>query len=335
MNFCPQCGKKFEPEDHFCQECGFRRPTDQAFDKKETVETGKSAEIQKSEPKISPPHWTAEPAVPQKQLKFKPWMVWLAAGAVVVFVAGWLVISRLSNSSDDPAANAGVNPTNPEIAATDSVGKDTLAKEPVKPPVVEPVKTAEKEPAKTNQSEQPKVKAKPVVKTSQETGKPKTKDTTKEKIEPVVEVVVPPAKTKTEQEVKDPPSDTVKMFKVKALLDVGRSKTPKDKNPKNPPRLTIQNPAMIISITTDHYNNGQGTSSAGTFTIRDSQDKIIGTFKAEGKVGENGIPNAKWVAKPNIVLEKGTYTIWDSDMETWSKTIAGGAYIQVEGYEIK
>jgi hypothetical protein len=93
---------------------------------------------------------------------------------------------------------------------------------------------------------------------------------------------------------------------------------------------------MIVKITTDHYNDGMGTPRGGIITIKDGNGKIIGSYKALGKTGKNGTPSAKWVAMPNIMLEKGTYFIWDSDMATWSKTFIGNnGFIVVEGYTVE
>lgn len=177
------------------------------------------------------------------------------------------------------------------------------------------------------------------MKTDKNTTKPKAKETLKETgkepVEPVKEATTPVKDTKPDPVVNKPPITTGNANKIKTLIEVGLTKTPKDKNPKNPTKLIIQKPTMIVRITTNHYNGGLGTSSAGTLSIKDGDGNLIGTFTAEGITGENGIPNAKWVAEPNLALEKGTYFIWDSDMPTWSRTLAGSGFIIVEGYEIR
>jgi hypothetical protein len=122
----------------------------------------------------------------------------------------------------------------------------------------------------------------------------------------------------------------------KIILEVGRKEEPKNKNPKNPSKLTIRKATMITRITTDHYNDGMGTPRGGLITIKDNSGNVKGSFKALGKTGKNGTPSAKWVAEPNIMLEKGTYLISDSDMASWSKTFLGNnGFIVVEGYEIE
>jgi hypothetical protein len=92
---------------------------------------------------------------------------------------------------------------------------------------------------------------------------------------------------------------------------------------------------MIVRITTDHYNDGMGTAGGGTISIKDRDGNLIGSYRATGRSGTNGTPNAKWVAEPRKLLENGTYYVWDSDFSTWSKTLMGSGFIVVEGYEVK
>ncbi len=122
----------------------------------------------------------------------------------------------------------------------------------------------------------------------------------------------------------------------KVILEVGLSDEPKNKNPKNPTKLTISKPTMITRITTDHYNDGMGTPRGGIITIKDRNGMVIAAYKALGKTGKNGTPSAKWVAEPNKIFNKGTYLIWDSDPQTWSKTLVGSnGFVIVEGYEVE
>jgi hypothetical protein len=119
------------------------------------------------------------------------------------------------------------------------------------------------------------------------------------------------------------------------IFEVGRSEEPKHKNPKTPTKFTIRNPTMIVRITTDHYNDGMGTPRGGTISIKDKSGYVIGIFKAIGRTGKNGTPSAKWVVEPNVILDKGTYYLWDSDMPTWSKNMMGNGFVVIDGYEVK
>ena len=120
---------------------------------------------------------------------------------------------------------------------------------------------------------------------------------------------------------------------IKILLQIGSENDPRDWNPRNPPKLKLNIPTMIVRITTDHYNQGKGTEFTGTISIRDNNGKLIGTYSAYGKPGSNGVANTYWVVEPGKVLPAGIYYIWDSNLLTWSKKITGEAFVLVEGYE--
>jgi hypothetical protein len=121
----------------------------------------------------------------------------------------------------------------------------------------------------------------------------------------------------------------------KVILAVGRDEDPKRKSPKAPTKLVIQIPTMIVRITTDHFNEGMGTTGAGTISIKDESGKIMGTFNASGISGINGTPNGKWVSEPHKILGKGTYFVFDSDMSTWPKNFVGMGFILIEGYTMQ
>lgn len=122
----------------------------------------------------------------------------------------------------------------------------------------------------------------------------------------------------------------------RVILEVGHSEEPKNKNPKNPTKLTISKQTMITRITTDHYNDGMGTPRGGNIIIKDRYGITLGTYKAFGKKGINRTPSAKWVAEPNVMLDKGTYFISDSEIQTWSRTFLGSnGFVVVEGYEVE
>ena len=331
MKFCPQCGTKFEPGARFCQECGYdSNPGHAAVEtnfkpvrEPVVMATSEPEAIQIPEPVPVPPVWTAEPVANQKAGKSRMRIVWLVTGIIALAAAGWFGYNKFFASSGKLPANTVVNPVVPEKTGVDATGRDTLTSVPIK----------------TAAPEQPVVKTKPPVTAGKDITKPKAKVTTqqtaKEKSEPARQTLTPTKQAVPDTDEKKSRNVAGKDNKTKTLINVGISKTPKDKNPKNPSKLVIQKPTMIVRIITDHYNKGQGTLSAGTLSIKDSEGNTVGTFSADGIPGEKGIPNVKWVAEPNIVLEKGTYFIWDSDMATWSKTFTGSGFIIVEGYEIK
>jgi hypothetical protein len=73
---------------------------------------------------------------------------------------------------------------------------------------------------------------------------------------------------------------------------------------------------FITRIENYHYfNNGK---QPGIITLLNSEGKKVGSWQATGTAGQGGVQNAYWVAKPNITLQAGTYSVSDSDISTWS-----------------
>lgn len=92
-----------------------------------------------------------------------------------------------------------------------------------------------------------------------------------------------------------------------------------DNNPTCSPFFTIFEPQMITYIDTYHWNYGSGTPSGGTITLRKDDGTEYGPWQVETESGQGGVLNAWWIAYPNEVIPAGTYTIIDSEPETWSK----------------
>ncbi len=96
--------------------------------------------------------------------------------------------------------------------------------------------------------------------------------------------------------------------------------------------FTINEPYVITEIITYHWNNAKG-ATPGTIALR-SANKTYGPWKATGKPGQGGVPNAYWVVYPNETIPAGTYTVIDSDPNTWSQNSEsnGEGFVQVFGY---
>ena len=78
-------------------------------------------------------------------------------------------------------------------------------------------------------------------------------------------------------------------------------------------------PLVITLIRTYHWNDGKGTSAAGMIGLQDdARGMTIGPWQAKGEPETGGVPNAYWVAEPNIELPPGEYVVVDSDPATWS-----------------
>jgi hypothetical protein len=76
----------------------------------------------------------------------------------------------------------------------------------------------------------------------------------------------------------------------------------------------------VVEICTYHWNNGSGMTAPGKIGLKNLKTgKRYGPWKATGKPGMGGVPNAYWLAKVNVVLPKGGYRIVDSDVHTWSQ----------------
>ena len=96
----------------------------------------------------------------------------------------------------------------------------------------------------------------------------------------------------------------------------------------------VDMPTHVTTITTYHWNNGRGTQAAGTIAVRSGTGEVYGPWQATGRPGQGGIPNAYWIANPEVTLPAGTYTVIDSSPATWAhNAVSGGAGMAwAEGY---
>jgi PKD repeat protein len=91
-------------------------------------------------------------------------------------------------------------------------------------------------------------------------------------------------------------------------------------NGGKPPGFNTNGKAYcVVSITTYHWNNGQG-KAPGTIGLTGSS--TVGPFAAKGSAGQGGAPNVNWTAtapagKPAVI--DGTYSCQDSDPASWSQ----------------
>jgi ribosomal protein L32/cytoskeletal protein RodZ len=346
-SFCPKCGTSIADGDRFCPECGFDTTVDQPVGVREFKPVEQPEVIHETEPVFIPPvvelppppappkptpiiqppaepvrppavayvppSRPVEPAVKSKSGKSWVWIVLLVVGLGVLGAAAWFGYNKFIASPDDSLMDTTATITAPEVANMDTTTPEPVAEEPA---------------AEVTQ-EKPQAQTKPKSRVDQELAKYKAKEQGKS----TNTSTAPATQPKPDAGVKIVANNTVSTQPSKVLMEVGKKEDPKSKNPKNPTKLSISKPTMIVRITTDHYNDGMGTSSTGTISIKDKDGNVVGTFRANGRTGKNGAPNAKWVAEPNKLLAKGTYYIWDSEMATWSKTFMGNGFVVVEGYE--
>ncbi|MBX3293318.1 MAG: tetratricopeptide repeat protein [Acidobacteria bacterium] len=104
--------------------------------------------------------------------------------------------------------------------------------------------------------------------------------------------------------------------------------------PTAPTQFTLNRPYVITSLITYHWNNARGTTRPGTIAVRGSDGRTYGPWQASGSPGQGGVVNAYWTVKPNVTLPAGTYTVIDSDPETWAQNPGSGGrgHVIMRGY---
>lgn len=97
--------------------------------------------------------------------------------------------------------------------------------------------------------------------------------------------------------------------------------------------FTLEAPAVITKLSTYHWNYGRGRRP-GTIALRSDTGELFGPWRANGRPGQGGVPNAYWVTTPEVGLRPGTYTVLDSDPATWSQNSGsrGAGFASAEGY---
>jgi flagellar basal body-associated protein FliL len=343
-SFCPQCGTTLAQTERFCEQCGFDTKSNTNHAKNpvgKPQETPQPAYIPPvAENRVPPPpvpkqHPVSQPPPPQSVRpspgpsatasqapvvkKSNKKLIWIALGVFILIglgALGWYEYNNYKNKPEVATVDTVSNSVAADIPDVETTNLDTEVTQ--TPAEVAP--------------EKPKPQTKPLSRIDQELAKQKAKQQTKTG----TQANSPAQTTKPDLSVKATNNvPAVKEIPSKVLHEVGQSDEPKSKGPKKPTKFTLSKPAMIVRITTDHFNGGMGTSSGGTIILKDKNDNIIGSYRANGKSGKNGTPNAKWVAEPRKMLEKGSYYVSDSDMPTWSKNLLGIGFVVVEGYEVE
>ena len=91
-------------------------------------------------------------------------------------------------------------------------------------------------------------------------------------------------------------------------------------NGAKPPSFSTKGKSYcVVSITTYHWNNGQG-ATPGSLGLKGAT--TVGPFKATSSAGQGGAPNVNWmvnVPQTKPVVINGTYTCTDTDPASWSQ----------------
>ncbi len=82
-------------------------------------------------------------------------------------------------------------------------------------------------------------------------------------------------------------------------------------------QFSIETSCKISTITTYHHNNGQGMAP-GRISLRSQRGQIFGPWNAVSKNALGMSNKLYWSVSPRVTLSKGTYSIIDSDENSWS-----------------
>lgn len=85
------------------------------------------------------------------------------------------------------------------------------------------------------------------------------------------------------------------------------------------PTFTTDKAYLLTEIMNYHWNDAKGQTPPGKIGLKSSTGEVFGPWDITTSPGQGGVPNAYWYAKPiDTVLPSGTYTITDSQPDTWS-----------------
>lgn len=101
-----------------------------------------------------------------------------------------------------------------------------------------------------------------------------------------------------------------------------------------PPSFELTTTTRITKIVTYHYVLG-GLPGAGLIGLQGEDGEMYGPYDAVGSVGQGDVANAYWTVTPDdLVLPPGRYTVFDSDLSTYSQNAESGGVGMTQIYGI-
>jgi len=97
-----------------------------------------------------------------------------------------------------------------------------------------------------------------------------------------------------------------------------------DGPPQADTTFTTPGPVILTSLETYHGNDGKDMDHVGSIGLVGEHGTVYGPWDAQGYPGITLNKDAHWVARPSISLPAGTYSVKDSDPDTWSHNEASG-----------
>lgn len=92
-----------------------------------------------------------------------------------------------------------------------------------------------------------------------------------------------------------------------------------ENGPTAPSIFTTTKAWHVVEIWTYHWNDAEGATPGRVGLKSLGTGQKYGPFKASGRPGQGGVPNAYWVAKVSFDLPPGRYQYTDSDPSTWAQ----------------
>lgn len=86
--------------------------------------------------------------------------------------------------------------------------------------------------------------------------------------------------------------------------------------PDKPTLVTFNTCVKILSVTTNHWNYGQG-ETPGKISLNHEDGTIYGPWRAFGVNGTKNEPDVYWSFNPGEVVKAGTYLVSDTSPRTW------------------